>query len=143
MQNFDFLKNINFPFSLQQQIAWGDMDALQHVNNVAYFRYFESGRVDFFNQANLWNSLFEENIKIVVVKLDCNYVRELTYPASIEIKVGIKKIGNSSMTVHHVITTTDQQLIAHGEGIIVGMNTETGKPTPWTEKIRAEFNKWI
>ena len=26
-------------------IAWGEMDSFQHVNNAAYFRYFESARI--------------------------------------------------------------------------------------------------
>ena len=39
-----------FPFHTRIQVAWGEMDALQHVNNVVYFRYFETARIDFFNQ---------------------------------------------------------------------------------------------
>ena len=37
------LKYFNCKYT--QQIAWGDMDSFQHVNNVIYYRYFESARV--------------------------------------------------------------------------------------------------
>ncbi len=47
----NFLKQ--FPINTQIVVAWGEMDALQHVNNVVYFRYFETARIDFFNQINL------------------------------------------------------------------------------------------
>ncbi|MEZ5054466.1 MAG: thioesterase family protein [Chitinophagales bacterium] len=142
MNKLDFLDTIQFPFPIQQPVAWGDMDAFQHINNVLYFRYFETGRVEFFNKTNLWKLFDEEKIKIVVGKLECNYLREVKHPAQIEISVGIKKVGNTSLVVHQVIRN-DGNIVAHGEGIIVATNPETGKSTPWTEKIRAEFAKWL
>ena len=39
------LDNIRFPFPIRQHIYWGEMDAFNHVNNVTYFRYFETGRI--------------------------------------------------------------------------------------------------
>ena len=38
------------PIVTEIPVAWGEMDALQHVNNVVYFRYFETARIDFFNR---------------------------------------------------------------------------------------------
>ena len=39
----DLLKS--YPVVIDIPIAWGEMDALKHVNNMVYFRYFESVRV--------------------------------------------------------------------------------------------------
>lgn len=140
--NQNNFNQIKYPFPILQQVAWGDMDAFNHINNVLYFRYFESGRVEFFNKTNLWQLFIDEGIKIVVGKLECNYIREIKHPAEIEISVGILKIGNSSLTVHQKISCNGE-LAAHGEGIIVATNPETGKSTPWTDKLRAEFQKWV
>ena len=30
-----------YTFQLDMNVEWGDMDALQHVNNVEYFKYFQ------------------------------------------------------------------------------------------------------
>lgn len=142
MNTPDFLNTVKFPFPLKQQVAWGEMDAFNHINNVIYFRYFETGRVEFFNKTNLWQSYIDENIRIVVGKLECNYVKEITHPAEIEIAVGIKKIGNSSLTVHHVVKQNGE-IAAHGEGIIVATNPQSGKSTPWTDTLRRAFEKWL
>lgn len=142
MNTPDFLNTVKFPFPLIQQVAWGEMDAFNHINNVIYFRYFETGRVEFFNKTNLWQTYIDEQIRIVVGKLECNYVREITHPSEIEISVGIKKIGNSSLTVHHIVKCNGE-IAAHGEGIIVATNPQTGKSTPWTDKLRTEFEKWL
>ena len=142
MNTPDFLNTVKFPFPLKQQVAWGEMDAFNHINNVIYFRYFETGRVEFFNKTNLWQSYIDENIRIVVGKLECNYVKEITHPAEIEIAVGIKKIGNSSLTVHHIVKQNGE-IAGHGEGIIVATNPQSGKSTPWTDTLRRAFEKWL
>jgi len=32
-------------------VKWGDMDALSHVNNAQYFRYFEQVRLDWYHNS--------------------------------------------------------------------------------------------
>jgi acyl-CoA thioesterase FadM len=39
-----------YPVVIEIPVAWGEMDAFQHVNNVAYIRYFESGRIAYFER---------------------------------------------------------------------------------------------
>ena len=34
-----------YPVIHEQAVAWGDMDAFGHVNNVLYYRYIESARI--------------------------------------------------------------------------------------------------
>lgn len=142
MNQTTLFSDLKFPFPFKQPVAWGDMDAFQHVNNVIYFRYFESARVEFFNKTNLWQLFIEENVRIVVVKLECNYVTEIVHPAEIEIAVALKKIGNSSITVQHIVKNKGA-IAAHGEGIIVGTNPATGKSVPWTDKLKNEMQKWL
>lgn len=33
-----------YPVRIEVPVAWGELDAFGHVNNTAYFRYFESAR---------------------------------------------------------------------------------------------------
>ena len=40
----------SFPVVVAIPVAWGDMDAFQHVNNTVYFRYFESARIAYFER---------------------------------------------------------------------------------------------
>lgn len=136
------LENIKFLFPIKQQVLWGEMDAFNHINNVIYFRYFETGRVEYFNRTNLWQLFIDNNIRIVVGKLECNYLREVVHPSEIEISVGLKKIGNTSLTVHHKVVCNNQ-IVAHGEGIIVATCPTTGKSTPWTDALRNEFAKYL
>ncbi len=46
-----------YPVIYDQKVAWGDMDAFGHVNNVQYYRYIESSRI-----------LYMENVNILIPK---------------------------------------------------------------------------
>jgi acyl-CoA thioester hydrolase len=143
MKDLEFLQQLNFPFSIKQNVLWGEMDAFGHINNVVYFRYFESGRVHFFNKTALWQTFLDEQVRIVVVKLECNYIQEIIFPEEIEILVAIKEVGNSSIKVHQVVKSSTKNIIfAHGEGIIVGTDPNTGKSKPWSEKLKNKLNQW-
>jgi acyl-CoA thioester hydrolase len=134
---------VQYPFPITQQILWGEMDAFDHINNVVYFRYFETGRVHFMYRTGIWQLLLDEQVKIVVAKLECNYVKPLVYPDEIEISVGIKSVGTTSFTVHQRVISKMHGLSAHGDAIIVGTHAETGIKTPWTDALRAEFSRWM
>ncbi len=42
-----------FPVVVEITVAWGEMDALKHVNNVVYFRYFENARIAYFEKVEI------------------------------------------------------------------------------------------
>ncbi len=39
-----------FPVVLEIPVAWGDMDAMLHVNNTVYLRWFECARMEYFSR---------------------------------------------------------------------------------------------
>ena len=45
----------DYPVVYEQSVAWGDMDAFGHVNNVIYYRYIESARIRYFDQLDVFN----------------------------------------------------------------------------------------
>ena len=44
---------VDFPVTVEIPVAWGDMDAMGHVNNAVYFRYFETARISCFADLGL------------------------------------------------------------------------------------------
>ena len=48
-----------FPVIVKIPVIWGDMDSFQHVNNVIYFRYFESARIQYFETLG-WMDIIEK-----------------------------------------------------------------------------------
>ena len=40
----------SFPVRLEIPVAWGEMDAMGHVNNIVYLRWFECARIAYFER---------------------------------------------------------------------------------------------
>ena len=47
----------SYGVKIELPIHWGEMDAFDHVNNVNYFRYFESARIAYFMRVGIGTSL--------------------------------------------------------------------------------------
>ena len=52
-------------------VAWGEMDAMGHVNNIIYFRYFESVRIDYFRKLDLIGYQRETGIGPILASTEC------------------------------------------------------------------------
>ena len=48
-------------------VAWGDLDAFGHVNNTRYFRWFEDGRIAFFDAVGIQEIPDRFTMRYVVV----------------------------------------------------------------------------
>lgn len=93
-------KLIRYPFEFPINIAWGDMDAFGHVNNVMYAKYFETARADLFSKEEFWNtksSVLEEGP--VLVKMEMEYRKQVKYPATILVTLGIPEITKRGFKV--------------------------------------------
>ncbi|KAI9353749.1 HotDog domain-containing protein, partial [Obelidium mucronatum] len=89
-----------YPTVITLPVQWGEQDLNQHVNNVVYLRYFESGRMAYFN--DLANCLGMPDMKAmlegktvgtVLSKVVLDYRRPVAYPDTLTI--GIKVDANS------------------------------------------------
>jgi len=129
-QKRKLLSRIAFP------VRWGDMDALGHVNNAAYFTYFEQCRIAWFD--TLDPDLLSGRIGPVVVRANCNFRQRIVYPAELEVRMYAGETGRSSLVQLMEITTIDDPdtLLADGEIVLVWIDTDAGKSVPLPDQIQ-------
>lgn len=121
-------------------VRWGDMDALNHVNNAVYFRYMEQARISWFDRIGL--AMIENNEGPVVVSARCDFLKPIVYPATIQVSVELGRAGRSSFVIHHALTGVDpsQVKFAQGETTIVWINHMRVKSIALPPTLRARFN---
>jgi len=85
-----------FPLELKIPVAWGDMDAFGHVNNVQYMRYFETARVRYFDNMMVGEEA-KSPIQPVLASIGANYKAPVVYPDTLTLKIGVTKMGNASL----------------------------------------------
>jgi acyl-CoA thioester hydrolase len=117
------------------EIAWGDMDALGHVNNAKYFDYFQEARI-------LWLKSLDFSFSEtgpILLSIDCTFLKPLVYPAKSKTYVYIHSLGNSSFNMDYEIKVGDA-LMAKGGSKIVWVNYKQEKSIPVPDDIRTHFN---
>lgn len=123
-----------FPAVVRLPVQWGDQDSFGHVNNVVYFRWFETARIAYLERIGLSGKhsgelLNGEDIGPILAAIGCNYRRQLRYPDTLMIGARITRIGFSSMTMAHALWSESHQAIAaEGESTIVVFNYQTNRP---------------
>ena len=126
--------------AMRQAIRWGDMDAFGHVNNTVYFRYMESGRIAFLEQAA--GGLDIQGEGPVIVTAYCTFIKQLKYPGEIEIRTFAGPPGRSSFEVTHEIRMVDGHgnadvVAAEGGGKVVWIDFAAEKSVPLPAQLRA------
>ncbi len=125
-----------YPINTSINVAWGEMDALQHVNNVVYFRYFETARIDFFNQINLLEDLQKTAVGPVISENQARYKRPVTFPDTLVVGVSISDINDDRFMMHyHVFSQTQQAITTIGSSQVVMFNFKTGQKAQLTPQL--------
>ena len=72
------------------------MDAFQHVNNVVYFRYFETGRIAYFERTVMRSSMSTTGIGPILATASCKFKFPLTYPDTVLIGIASARSGRTA-----------------------------------------------
>ena len=126
----------DYPVVYEQSVAWGDMDAFGHVNNVIYYRYIESARIRYFDQLDVFN----EAVLTVVASNQCKYLKPVFYPDTVYVGARVEEIRNSAIRMHYSLYSTAQQaVVATGEAVVVFVEQETMHKTLIPTAVREKM----
>ena len=81
-------------YEMRIRIRWGDMDAMNHVNNTTYFRYLETIRIDWMRSIGCQPDPQGEGP--VIVNAFCNFYKQLEYPGDVLVKMYVSDPGRST-----------------------------------------------
>lgn len=116
-------------------IRWGDMDAMGHVNNTLYFRYFEVARLEWLYQIGAPPNPNGQGP--VVVNAFCNFIRQLEFPGTVLARHYVANPGRSSFDTLVTLARHDDPELVYAEG---------GSRTVWIDspaKKSVELPQWV
>lgn len=125
-----------YRFTLELPILWGYMDAMQHVNNTVYIRFFESGRIAYMDEVSSALSM-QLSGSMILHSVNCRFRIPLTYPDKVTVGVRTLKMAVDRITIEHIIISHEHQKIA-AEGTSIGVAYDYKKQSkaPLSEEIR-------
>lgn len=116
------MKNFLKAYSViyETPVAWGEMDALGHVNNIVYFRYFESARSEYFQKVGIWEYANKKGIGVILHSTNCRFRKPLTYPDTVSVGTRVTEIHVDRFKMEYAVYShTEKGIAAEGSGIVV------------------------
>ena len=120
-------------------IRWGDMDAMGHLNNASYFRFFETVRIDWFRSLGL--RLDPSGEGIVIVNAFCNFIKQLEYPGDVLARHFVASPGRTSFETYVTMERTDDPGVVYASGgaQAVWVDFPRQKSLPLPDWLRAQI----
>lgn len=131
--------------AIEIPVAWGEMDALGHVNNVVYFRYFESARIDFLRKAGCSQLRAADGVGFILQAMEARFRVPLVFPDTIVVGTKLVAIEDDRFTLAHSIRSKThgqaQGVAAVGRGTIVTYDYAAGRKVAIPAVIREAIQK--
>jgi len=129
-----------YPVVVEIRVAWGEMDALRHVNNVVYFRYFENVRVAYLEKMKFWEVMHRTGIGPILASTKCRFLAPLTYPDRVFAATRTAELGKDRLIMHDCLGSERlQQIVAKGESVLVSYDYRGNRKVPLPEELRREI----
>lgn len=131
-----------YPFGVEIPTRWMDNDVYGHVNNVHYYSFFDTVIAHYLIQEGGLNFATDPIVGFAI-ESQCQYRRPITFPAVVEARMRVGRIGNSSVRYEIGIFTQDaEEPAAIGHFIHVFVDrTNANRPTPVPGKIRTALTR--
>lgn len=95
------------------EVPYGDIDAMGHLNNVAYFAYMEFARQKYW--LALRDSTDYLDIDFVVAHAEIDYLSSVYMGEMLEVEIRVSRMGNSSFDFSYEISGAGGRAVARAK----------------------------
>ena len=124
------------PVVLELPVQWGEMDAYGHVNNIVFFRYFESARMEFLIKCGFVESHERHKVGAILHSTSARFRQPLFFPDTVQIGASATDVQADRFTMTYtIVSLTRHVVVAEGTGLIVSFDYAAGKKTVLPENV--------
>ena len=130
-----------YPLKVEILARYADVDPLWHINNVAIAQYYEEARVTagarMFGDVRIPTPAGE---RVLIAHQSIDYLHEAAYPGTLEVGIGVLRIGNSSYTFGMGMFQ-DGRCVSISNAVMVFADS-TG-PARLPDRFRERLETWL
>jgi len=129
----------DWPFAHLERVRFGDLDAMRHLNNVVFLRYFETARIAYLRDLIPGHDPAHPEaggFGLIFAACEIAYRSPATFDEEVSIRCRAEQPGRSSFRVAFEMAV-GERIIAEGHGVLVGYDYEQGRSRPLPDALRA------
>jgi acyl-CoA thioester hydrolase len=126
------------PFTHTERVRFGDLDAMRHLNNVVFLRYFETARIAYIRSLLPdHDPAHPEQAKWGLIFAEChiNYRSPVYFDEEVAVECSIGEVRRSAFQVLFTMRV-GERVAAEGYGWLVGFDYVTERSSPLPESLR-------
>jgi acyl-CoA thioester hydrolase len=134
-----------WPFTHSDRVRFGDLDAMGHLNNVAFLQFFESARIAFLKELIPEHDPTDpSDFGLIFAECKINYRSPAFFEEDIATRVRPSTLARSSFRVEFEMRSErDDRLLAEGYGVLVGYDYAGGKAAALPERAREAIASFL
>jgi len=123
-----------YGFSTAEHLRFADVDANGHVNNGSFIEMMENARVSYLRQI-VRSGL--PRFRLVIGRIEADFKRQMFYPGSATACARLVEAHQRKVVIGQALFDGEGQCTAVQKVIMVSLNEETHKSTPFDPAVRA------
>lgn len=125
-----------YPVVVEVPVAWGEMDAYGHVNNIVYFRYFETARIAYFEKLDDPDFVNRNPLGPILASTSCRFRAPLAFPDHVSIGARVARVEDDRFVMFYAVYSHRlQRVAAEGEGTVVCFNYHENRKAPLPQAL--------
>lgn len=130
--------------SVTRTVMWGQLDALEHVNNTVYLQWFEEARIEVLAQVGLRAQRTQTGVGPILAATSCQFLVPLGHPDVVEVACWVERIGNTSFTLgYEVRSQALGVLAARGDSVVVNYDYGARQKCSISEAVRVKLRALV
>jgi len=128
-------------FTHAERVRYGDLDAMRHLNNVVFLRYFESARIAFVRSLAPGHDPADPNRGprgLIFAECHISYRSPVQFEEEVATACWVAELRRSAFKVGFEMRV-GERVVADGYGWLVGYDYEAQKAAPLADELRARL----
>jgi acyl-CoA thioester hydrolase len=125
-------------FTHTERVRFGDLDAMRHLNNVVFLRYYETARIAYVMSLSAEQdpTATEGTFGLIFAECHINYRAPVHFDEELVVHCRVADVRRSSFQVPFEMRVGDR-LCAEGYGVLVGFDYAAQRATALPDALRA------
>lgn len=122
----------------RERVRFGDLDAMRHLNNVVFLRYFETARIAYLRQLVPGHdpaSPEAGDVGLIFAECHISYRSPVHFDEEVEVRCSVGEVRRSAFQMCFEMHV-DDRLAAEGHGWLVGFDYAEQRAAPLGEGLR-------
>ena len=131
-----------YPVVVELPVFWGDMDYFRHVNNIVFFRYFESARIEYLERIGFRQELEHGGVGPILHSTQARFRRPLEWPDFVLVGARTIEVGEDRFSQEYrLVSRAHGEVAAEGGAVLVSYDYNAARKVPLPQPVREAIER--